>query len=637
MSDPASPPPSRSRAPLFAALACLAVGMIAFLILREMDAPWSGKLGRTLYGVQEPGKLGYGEKYQRLIEVFTDVGDPVREKLKVRDWGSIGMRLSSTVVLVLALLGAGTARWWAPLLVGPAAGPGLEVPKMDRRAWLVLALLLVVGAAFRWPSARHYVTYDEQDNMRRNFHGFHDCRDPASAPKWIEAGFREAIWDNDRVNNPYLFSLLSELSQSVWRSVTGVSRERGDLVAMRFPSLLFGWLAIATTFWTARQLGLARLAPWAAGLMAVHALALHHSVEARGYGLNLCIISILPALVWRVLQNGNNRDWLAFGLVVFLAIFSYPGSLYQVALLNFLVAGILLWRWKKAGQPSARTGLFRWVAANSVAAILYLWIISPAVPQAMAEFHEKFPTGNLGFSWMLGATVTYATGLMPIYTKSLVGPDWIGPTHVEWFFTHFPRFPAIFVLCLLTLILFTLGLIWVWKQGKLRATILTLAAASGPIMVTHHYLTTGLSLYYWYIIYILPAVLILWAAGIGILGDKLGAAMKKNGTSVASILTAVIAIWMLAIGYQWPGSRQWDDGITYFSRQPPAGGWGAKSDPIRTMEIQRGSSLWVNTADGYLFCIRNFEQNPEAWNFLRQRPLDQWGKMPVPAGASESR
>jgi hypothetical protein len=53
------------------------------------------------------------------------------------------------------------------------------------------------------------------------------------------------------------------------------------------------------------------------------------------------------------------------------------------------------------------------------------------------------------------------------------------------------------------------------------------------------------------------------------------------------------------------------------------------------MEIQRGSSLWVNTADGYLFCIRNFEKNPEAWNFLRQRSLDQWGKMPPPPEAGD--
>lgn len=628
MPDPTSPTPSRSRATLYATLVCLAVALVAFWILREMDNPWNGKLGRQIYGAQDPGKLGQVEKHRRLAEVFLVIGDPVREKLKVRDWARIGMRLSSTVVLVVALLGAATARWWAPGLAGPAGGPGLEVAKMDRRSWILLGLLLLLGASCRWPGARHYMTYDEQDNMRRNYHGFLDYREPGINPEWVEAGFREAIWENERVNNPYLFSLISQVSQSAWRAVTGASRERGDLVAMRFPSLLFGWLAIASIFWTARQLGLARLAPWAAGLMAVHALALHHSVEARGYGLNLFFVSLLPGLVWRVLQIGSTREWLAFGTVVFLAILSYSGSLYQIALLNFLIAVVLLWRWKKHGQPGARAGFFRWAAANSAAAILYLWIISPAIPQAIAEYHEKFPTGNLGFSWVLGATVTYATGLMPIYTKALAGPDWQGPTHVEWFFTHFPKFPAIFVLCLFTLVLFAIGLIWIWKQGKLRASIITLAAASGPVMVTHHYLGTGFSLYYWYLIYILPAVLLIWAAGIGALGDKIGTTMKKDGTTVASLLAAGIALWMLAVGYQWPGAGEWNDGITYFSRQPPAGGWGVPSDPIRAVEIQRGSSLWINSADGYLFRLRDFEKNPTAWDYVRTRKIADWGKIP---------
>jgi hypothetical protein len=636
MSDPASPTGFPSRAPLYATLACLAVALIAFLILREMDTPWSGKLGRTIYGVAEPGQLGYGEKYQRLFEVFAKVEDPSRAKLKVRDWGRIGMRLSSTFILVVALVGAATAWWWGRWLSGPPTGPGAIAPKMDRRAWLILGLLLVFGAALRWPAAWQHPTYDEQDNMRRNYHGFHDFREPGKAPEWVEAGFADAVWENERVNNPYLFSLLSQVSQSAWRFFTGTPRERTNLAAMRFPSLLFGWLAIATLFWFVRQIGLARLAPWAAALMAVHALALHHSVEARGYGLNLFMGSLFLGLAWRALQIGRTRDWQAFGMVVFLCVFSYPGSLYLVATINLFIAATLLWRWRKQADPRAMTALARCAVANGAAGLLYLWIITPAIPQAMSEFHEKFPQGNLGFSWVLGATVTYATGLMPIYTQVFAPPEWPGPTHVQWFFTHFPKMWPICLLAILTLILFVSGWIRLWKTGRFRTGYLIAAAASGVIMVSHHYLFTGLSLYYWYIIYILPTVLLVWAAGIGSLADKIGGKPHGRDTIIGSMITAGICLWMLVISYQWPGLGRWDDGITYIVREPPGGKWAAKSDPIRTGEIQRGSSLWINTADGYLFRIRDFEENPSAWESVRFRPSSGWGKLPGQADRDES-
>ncbi|MFM7182673.1 MAG: hypothetical protein ACKO2G_14575 [Verrucomicrobiales bacterium] len=619
---------SRSRAPLYATVACLAVAVIAILILRGIDIPWSGKLGSNLYGVEKPAQLGLVEKYQRLVEVSTNVEDPARSSLKVRDWSRIGMCLSSTVVLALSLVGAATAWWWGRFLSGPPTGPGEVGPKMDRHSWILLGLLLVLGAALRWPAASQHPTYDEQDNMRRNYHGYLDFREPGKAPEWVEAGFSHAVWENERVNNPYFFSVLSQVSQTTWRFITGMSRERTDLSAMRFPSLLFGWLAIASVFWFARQIGLTRLAPIAAALMVVHGLALHHSVEARGYGLNLFMASLLLGFAWRALQIGRARDWFAFGSLVFLSVFSYPGSLYFVATVNLFVAATLLWRWFKQKDPHALTALARCVVANAAAGLLYLWIVSPAIPQAVAEFQEKFPQGNLGFSWLLGATVTYATGLMPIYDQVFAPPEWQGPTHVEWFFTHFPRMWPICLLTFVTLFFFISGWISLWKKGRFRAGFLLAAAGSGVLMVLHHYFFTGYSLFHWYIIYILPAVLLAWAAGIDSFAGKIGTKLKWRESTTASLLTAAICLWMFVISYKLPNLERWDDGITYLVREPPGGTWEGKSDPIRIGEIQRGSSLWVNTADGYLFRIRDYKDNPDQWNHVLARPLAEWGKVP---------
>lgn len=635
MSAPVPAHPSRSRAPLIATLACLAVAIVAILILRGIDTPWSGKLGRTLYGVEKPEKLGLGERYHRLLTVFTQVEDPAREKFKVRDWSRIGMCLSSTAVLALALVGAATAWWWGRLLSGPASGRGWSPPPMDRRAWILVGLLLVIGASLRWPAAWQHPTYDEQDNMRRNYHGFHDFRTPGQAPEWVEAGFSDAVWENERVNNPYLFSLLSQVSQSAWRMIEGAPRERADLAAMRVPSLLFGWLAIASLFWFCRQIGLAKIAPWAAALMVFHGLALHHSVEARGYGLNLFMASLLLGFAWRVLHRGGTVDWLAFGALVFLSVFSYPGSLYLVAAINLFIVATIVWRWRKHADPLAWSALARCVVANGAAGLLYLWIITPAIPQAMSEFHEKFPQGNLGFSWLLGATVTYSTGLMPIYTQVFAPADWQGPTHVEWFFTHFPKMWPICLLAIVTLGFFISGWIWLWKSGRYRAGFLLVAASSGVVMVCHHYLFTGLSLYHWYIIYILPTVLIVWAAGIGSLAGKIGGKFQLRDTVLGAATVAAVCLWMFAISYKLPGLERWDDGITYLVREPMGGKWAVKTDPIRVGEIQRGPSLWINTADGFLFRIRDFEKNPEAWDYVRERPLSQWGQAPASVGSAD--
>ena len=387
-------------------------------------------------------------------------------------------------------------------------------------------------------------------------------------------------------------------------------------------------------FWFTRQIGLARLAPWAAAFLTVHALALHHSVEARGYGLNLFMATMLLGFAWRALQIGGARDWLAFGCFVFLSVFSYPGSLYLVVLITGFVAATLLWRWRKDSDERARTGLARCALASGAAGLLYLWIIAPAIPQAVAEFHEKFPQGNLGFSWVLGATVTYTTGMIPIYTQVFAPPEWGGPSHVQWFFTDFPKMWPVCLLAIVGLGFFVCGWIWLWKNDRLRAGYLLAAAASGAVMVCHHYLFTGFSLYYWYIIYILPAVLLVWAAGVGYVAGKIGGKFGRGEMTAGSVLTAALCAWMLAVSYQWPGAEKWDDGITYLTREPPGGRWAAKSNPIRINDIQRGSSLWINTADGYLFRIRDYETNPKAWEQVLVRPLSQWGKVPAPIGQS---
>ena len=627
--DPNSPSPRR---PVFiATMVCLVVAVLAFLVIRTVDSPWGGKLGRSIFG-PEVYQMTTLDAHRGLIQFYFDPTHPARAKMTVEDWGRVGMRLSSTLVLVVALLGAATARWWGAWLgtaTPPASAPAPVIP---RWSWLVLLAALAVGGALRLPAAWQYVTYDEQDNMRRNYHGYLDFIKPGEAPKWVEASFADAVWENDRVNNPFFFSTLSQVSQAGWRAVSGAPRERFSMPAMRLPSLVFGTAAIAAIWWMMNTLGLVRQAPWAAILMAVHALALHHSVEARGYGMSMFLACLLLGMAWRVLQRGQARDWAGFGVLVFSCIFTYPGSLYYVATLNLFVAGTLAVRWRKSGEDAARAGLARWFITNVAAGMTFLWIVAPAAPQAMAEFHEKFPTGNLTASWVAGAFVTYSTGLMGIFDPPGELDAWTGPSHLMWFFTHFPKFWPIMIIAVIVFpLLMVAGIRSLWKTDRLRALLLFVAAMSGCLMFTHHRLVTGYSLYYWYIIYILPAVLAIEATGLTAWASRIAkpSAGGLRADLAGGAMTVVLATWLLVISYNLPGLHQWNDGIVYFDRQPPRSGWWSPDGEIERSEIPRGRSLWVTYKDGYLCRFRDHEENADAWRTTRVRMKSAWGNIPT--------
>lgn len=623
-----SSPPSNHRPVVIAVIACLAVAVAAFLLMRGMDSPWGGKLGRNIFG-PDVYRMTSLDAHRGLIQFYFDPTHPARAKMTIAEWARVGLRLSSTLVLVVALLGAATARWWAGWLVTSApvdAPPSAAIP---RWSWMVLLVALAVGGALRLPAAWQYVTYDEQDNMRRNYHGYLDFEKPGDAPKWVEAGFADAVWENERVNNPFFFSTLSQISQAGWRAITGAPRERFNLPALRLPSLVFGTAAIAAIWWMMNTLGLVRQAPWAASLMAVHALAMHHSVEARGYGLCLFLACLLPGMAWRVMRRGHARDWVVFGVVVFSCLFAYPGSLYYVSALNVFVAANLAWRWRKQGEDTARAGLARWFITNIAAGMAFLWIVAPAAPQAMAEFQEKFPMGNLGSSWAIAAFVTYATGLIGV---SQLGRDgWAGITDLTWYFTGFPAFwPIMIVAVVFFPMLLLTGGRTLWKQDRTRALLLAVAALSGCLMFTHHRLVTGYSMYHWYIIYILPAVLAIEACGIVAVASFIAKRVARNihADAIAAGFATGLSCWLLAIGFNWTGSHDWNDGVVSFPRQPPHGGWSAPAGQIERSEIPRGSSLWVTYKDGYLCRFRNHEQNAAAWDDSRVRMKQDWGKLP---------
>lgn len=187
-----------------------------------------------------------------------------------------------------------------PLWVRLCRGGGKEtqVPsgwQANRVSWIILIASLVLATGIRVPELNGSILWDEQDNHRRNYHGYTEWSEPGQPPKFVEAGWKESIWENRRGNNPHLFSLLSWTSNTIWRAAADAPRSRSSVVATRAPAAIIGILSIASLWWMLNAVGLPRLAPAAALLAAAHPLFSEFGIQARAYCITLFLTPILMA------------------------------------------------------------------------------------------------------------------------------------------------------------------------------------------------------------------------------------------------------------------------------------------------------------------------------------------------------
>jgi hypothetical protein len=235
-------------------------------------------------------------------------------------------------------------------------------------------------------------------------------------------------------------------------------------------------------------------------------------------------------------------------------LYSYPGSLYFAMSLGLALAGWLGIRWWR-GDRAARRNLVRFLVVGCVAAMGYLPLILPAVPQVI-EYLPRI-RGALGSPWLVVTWTEYATGVMmppfneilqwkaanPIVTAaevpSIWADDWRCLTSL-----FVPREPLLFV----TAFLIVPALIVVGARHIVRRapTCLPLMAAglAAPLMAyTYHLWPATPILFYWYLIFALPILIGLVGAGIDRVGERLAAAWRRGhaGWVPAVVFLAVFA------------------------------------------------------------------------------------------------
>lgn len=639
MTTPPSPSALRPPRDVWLALAvCAVVALLALAVMRVVPDPWTGRTGAVVFGKGGAEPLGTWDRYTTVLRFCLDRESPGRDRCRLDDWVHLGLFAGSALALAAALLAAVAAPWWVRWGRGGArAEPSSRPPPARRWEWAVLGLALALAALIRLPLLSGTILWDEQDNARRNFHGYLQYPGPTEAPVWRGAGWHEALWENERGNNPYLFSLLSQASQCAWRLATGAPPERYSIVAMRLPSAVSGLLAVVALWWSMRRTGLGGAAPWAALLLAAHPLASQYSVEARGYGLSLFLAALLPGLMGGVTAGGRVRDHAAFAAALFLAILAYPGMLYPAAGCGLAVAGVLAWRWLRGKDAAGRAGLVRLAVAGAAAVLALVWLLTPALFQHAEFLHDRFPKTELDTDWYAKAYCYYANGMLTLLAEPwptdgsgpggaiawLAGDFWNFPMLATWTLVAFPLLVAGGLACLLG------------RQGRAAGWAWLALLASGPLMLIHQSLLNGMFLYYWYVIFILPALAACLGCAIEALGRGLAAwRPPRTGPVAAAVLAAACATALVALSNPafFPSGRHtpW----CQINSRPATGRWSAGEGEIGRTEFARGNSLWVNYEDGFQTCLRDHERDPRAWDAVRVRHLADWGHVPgpVPAG-----
>ena len=477
---PVLPHPARHR--MLLGLALGLVGMAAFLLMT--DAPWQGLAAKT---------LKRGREFE--VAEYVQVG---------LWWAGLGVAVLLGLLLV-------TFRWWWKWSER-ATLPVTSQPTQRRCEILGLVILLAVGGWLRVPLMDQGIKWDEHDNLRRNFHGLTMLDQAAKGDPWKPAGYREAFFENERSNNPFLYSVLAHASLDAWRMINGASRDRFNVVAMRIPALLAGMGGLLTAWLLARRVGGGWVGLLTLGLLAMHPLHVRYSVEARGYSLVLLLAPVFLLCGMSLLQRGTWRMAFATTFAAAGTLYAFPGAVYFVGMGG---VGLVLGLWSQR-DAAARATLVRLSIAGALALAMLVFLLAPALMQAAKTLDAQFQKTGMPLVWLVQTWDWMSVGVHVPGEQEYFD---LRDGKVAWgeFFMRVVK--AEFVLALvawvLIPVLLVLGMRRLWRLGAVMRLV-GIAGIGAPILcLLHHGLITHYGIFQWYMIYSLPVLALIVSLGLG--------------------------------------------------------------------------------------------------------------------------
>ncbi|MEM7143945.1 MAG: glycosyltransferase family 39 protein [Verrucomicrobiota bacterium] len=540
------------------------LGWIFFL--REVEHPWEGSTAKRV-----------------------ERGDDLR----VEDYVQIYFYWAGVVTAVVwAVVLASSWWWWRWAHAGDGGESSGGVESGTVRRWHVVVLLgiVVLAAAIRVPTMDRGLNRDEQDNLRRSIHGYHEY-DKEGSLVFRGMTWQDAFFENRLANNPVLFGVLAKTSLGMWRGLGGGGDEYFSRTALRAPSLVAGLGSIVAMWWFLVLIGMPRAALVAAFMATVHPFHIDYSVQARGYGLVLMFVVLAGCFAVLAVRDGKWRHWVGYGACLFSILYSFPGAIYFVGPLGLGVAWVLVWRWWKRGDAGARVSFVRMSVVGVVTLMCYYQMMSPLIPQATEDLKtwEQIP---LNERWRFVTYTKLATGagFLEQWEGEYGGAEKMSAA--RYVVTVLLKEEPLYVLMAFAVIPLMMGIgLWrFWRCGGVVRVAGVVALLAPVLAWGHHHFITHFYYYYWYLCYSVPWIVMLGSAGMCGVGSWLGRKARQEGREGWVVGAVVLVFAGMFVLTTWPGKSGRHHWVTSRGDDKP-------------FVVPRGKSAWVVYGEGRMLKI----------------------------------
>ena len=201
------------------------------------------------------------------------------------------------------------------------------VEPVDGRDWLFLGLIVLLALVLRLGTLDGPLWYDEIITVETH----------------LKKPWSEMVTDY-QMNHHYLFSFQAK----VFADLFGMENW-----AIRMPALIFGLASLVATWFLARDVAGKEIAHLATLLLAISFHHIWFSTNARGYA-ELHFFSTLGMILWlRGIRTPDLRTWLAYGVVLALAVYTHLTGAFFFAAQGVFWVLIALKVWAFGGMYRA--------------------------------------------------------------------------------------------------------------------------------------------------------------------------------------------------------------------------------------------------------------------------------------------
>ncbi len=180
-------------------------------------------------------------------------------------------------------------------------------------------------------------------------------------------------------NHPPLYFLV------LWATVRLIGY--GEM-AVHIPSIVAGTLLVPAVYLTGRELFDRRTGVLAAALTGFAPLLIWYSQEARPYAFFMLFATLALWAQAKVLRDGRNRYWVAYGALTIALVYTHYFSLIPIAIQQLAFA-MAIWNRSRNGESVTPLLTRYWVTWIAVAVA-----VAPLVPYVHQQFANDLTTGQ---------------------------------------------------------------------------------------------------------------------------------------------------------------------------------------------------------------------------------------------------